>query len=136
MTFLQDLQARRLPPVLPEGMTAEQWPAYRAKLLELFSREMYGFTPPPPGEVRCEIIGSAREWAGKAEEREVKLSFDTPGGEFSFPAHVVLPYSDAPLPMIIYMSFEPYIDGYYMPIEEVIDGGFALATFHYNDVSL
>ena len=136
MKFLHDLQARKLPPMVPEGMTAEQWPAYRRQLLELFSREEYGFTPPPPGEVRAEILDTSREWAGKAEEREVKLSFDTPGGEFSFPVNVVLPYGGAARPMIIYMSFEPYIDGYYMPIEEIIDSGYAFASFHYNDVSL
>ena len=137
MTFLQDLQSRSLPPVVPEGMTPEQWPAYRRQLLDLFSREVYGFTPPPPDAVRAEIIESnPEEWAGKAMEQKIKLSFDTPGGEFSFPIHVVLPKSETPRPMVIYMSFEPYIDGYYMPIEEIIDNGYALATFHYNDVSL
>ena len=134
--FLEDITARRLPPVVPEGMTAARWPAYRKQLLELFSREEYGFTPPPPDHLRCKIVESRREWAGKAEEREVKLSFDTPKGEFSFPAHVVLPYDGNPRPMVIYMSFEPYIDGYYMPIEEIIDSGWAFASFHYNDVSL
>lgn len=137
MTFLQDLQARKLPPAIPGGMTAERWPAWRRQLLELFSREVYGFTPPPPDEVRAEIIESnPEEWAGKAQERQVNLSFDTPGGAFSFPAHVVLPKGGAPRPMVVYLSFEPYIDGYYMPVEEIVDSGYALASFHYNDVSL
>jgi len=136
-TFLQDLQTRKLPPVIPEGMTAAQWPAYRKQLIELFSREVYGYSPPPPKKVIAEILSSnPEEWAGKAKEHRVKLSFDTPGGEFSFPIHVVLPKSETPRPMVIYMSFEPYIDGYYMPIEEIIDNGYALATFNYNDVSL
>ena len=136
MTFLQELQARRLPPVVPEGMTEEQWPAYREQLIELFSREEYGFSPPPPTGMRSEILPfDGEDWAGKARERLVKLSFDTPGGEFSFPVHFVLPHEGNPRPLIIYLSFEPYIHAYYMPVEEIIDSGFALATFDYQDVT-
>jgi len=135
--FQQDLETRKLPPVLPEGMTAEQWPEYRKQLLELFSREEYGFTPPPPEEVRTESLPfDGKSWAGKAKETLVKLSFDTPGGEFSFPVNVIMPYSDTPLPLVIYISFRTYPDSYYLPVEEIIDNGYALATFCYNDVSL
>ena len=137
MTFLQDLQARKLPPVVPEGMTAEQWPAYRKQLLELFSREEYGFTPPAPEEVRAENLPfDGKSWAGKAKEHLVQLTFDTPGGEFSFPVNVIMPYSETPLPLVIYISFKPYPDTYYLPVEEIIDNGYALAAFNYNDVSL
>jgi len=136
MTFPQDLQARKLPPVIPEGMTAEQWPAYRKQLLELFSREEYGFSPPPPGEVRSEALPfDGKSWAGKAMELLVRLSFDTPKGEFSFPVNLVVPFSGQPLPLAVYISFKPYPDFHYMPVEEVIDSGFALAAFCYNDVS-
>ncbi|MCL2301358.1 MAG: S9 family peptidase [Firmicutes bacterium] len=143
MTFLEDLQARKLPPVMPEGMTAAQWPAYRKQLLELFSREEYGFTPPPPNEVRAgELPFDGKNWAGKAVERLVSLSFDTPNGEFSFPVNFVLPVDPQrgePLrntPLAIYISFRSYPDCYYLPVEEIIDNGYALATFNYNDVSL
>jgi len=118
-------------------MTPEQWPAYRGQLLELFSREEYGFTPPAPGEVRAELLPfDAKSWAGKAKEVLVKLSFDTPNGEFSFPVAVVMPHSETPLPLVIYISFRSHPDSYYLPIEEIIDNGYALAAFNYNDVSL
>jgi hypothetical protein len=84
--FLQDLQSRKLPPVIPGGMTAEQWPACRKQLLDLIAREEYGFTPPVPPEVRAETLSSSIDWAGKAEERLVKLSFDTPGASLRFPS--------------------------------------------------
>jgi len=134
--FLEDLEFRRLPPVIPEGMTAEQWPEYRRQVLELIAREEYGFSPPPPPETRAEALESKIDWAGKAEERLVRLSFDTPEGEFSFPVNVVIPISAKPLPMIVYISFKPYIDSRYLPVEEIVDSGFALATFCYNDVTL
>jgi len=137
MTFLDDLQARKLPPVFPEGMAAAQWPAYRKQLIELFSREEYGFTPPPPAQVRAEVITSnEKAWAGKAEQRDIRLAFDTPGGEFSFPVTLVLPKSDRPLPLAVYIAFEPFPCGRYGPIEEIVDNGYALAAFCYNDVTL
>ena len=137
MTFSDDLQARRLPPVFPEGMTAQQWPAYRKQLLELFSREEYGFTPAAPREVRAEAVTvNERAWAGKAEQRDLKLGFDTPGGEFSFPVTFVLPKSEAASPLFVYIAFDPFPCGKYGPIEEIVDNGYAVAAFDYNDVSL
>jgi hypothetical protein len=85
--------------------------------------------------VRAEILESGAKWAGKAEERKARLSFDTPAGTFRFPAHLALPKDGNPRPLIVYLSFKPYIDAYYMPVEEILDNGFALASFHYNDVS-
>ena len=49
--FREDVLARKLPPTIPEGMTAEKWPAYRREMLDLFMREEYGYTPPAPPEV-------------------------------------------------------------------------------------
>jgi len=136
MTFLEDLQSRKLPPLFPEGMTAAQWPAYRKRLLELFSREEYGFTPPAPKKVRAKtMMHNKQAWAGKAEQRDISLTFDTPGGAFSFPVSIVLPRIDKPLPLIVYISFEPFPCGKYGPIEEIVDNGYALAVFCYEDVT-
>jgi len=134
--LLHDLQSRKLPPVIPEGMTAAQWPAYRKQVLELFSREVYGFTPPPPAEVRAEVLPSGVNWAGKAQECRVNLNFDTPGGEFSFPVYTIIPHSEEPQPCVVYIAFSPYPDGYYLPVEEIIDNGYAVAMFCYDDVCL
>ena len=135
--FKEDVLARKLPPTIPAGMTAEKWPAYRREMLELFMREEYGFTPPAPPEVRAEKgPNESNAWAGKAIAYPVRLSFDTPKGEYSFTANIVLPKADHPLPMFLYISFLPYPNGRYGPIEEIVDGGYAMATFCYNDVTL
>lgn len=135
--FDDDVRARKLPPTLPSGLTAQQWAAHRSATLELFMREEYGITPPAPGEVRAERgPNEPNAWAGKAEHYPVKLSFDTPRGEFSFTADIIIPRADHPLPMFLYISFLPYPNGRYGPIEEIVDGGYAMATFCYNDVTL
>lgn len=134
--IFEDLANRKLPPILTEDTTAGNWPQRRKELLEVFAREEYGFSPPPPPFVETETtLLENRAWAGKAEHREIALKFPTPKGEFSFPVDLVLPYSEKKLPLIIYISFTKYPIGKYGPIEEIVDGGYALATFCYDDVT-
>lgn len=135
--FLDDVLARKLPPTIPPELKKEDWEAYRNETINLFMREEYGVTPPAPACVRAEKGPyESNAWAGKADSYPVKLSFDTPRGEFSFTANIVLPYADHPLPMFLYISFLPYPNGRYGPIEEIVDGGYAMATFCYDDVTL
>ena len=135
--FCDDVAARALPPTIPGGLAAGDWSAYRRQTLELFMREEYGITPPAPACVRAEKGPYENNaWAGKADHYPVKLSFDTPRGEFSFTADIILPKAGRPLPMFLYISFLPYPNGRYGPIEEIVDGGYAMATFCYNDVTL
>lgn len=137
MKILEDLAKRRLPPIIGENTTAENWPQRRQELLDLLAKEEYGVSPPAPAFVEAEttLLEQGHMWAGKAEHREVMLKFPTPKGEFSFPVDLVLPYSDKQMPLIIYISFTKYPIGKYGPIEEIIDGGYALATFCYEDVT-
>lgn len=135
--IFEDLANRKLPPVLTEKTTTENWPQRRKELLEIFAREEYGFSPEAPAfvEAQTTLLEQGKMWAGKAEHREIALKFPTPKGDFSFPVDLVLPYSKKKLPLIIYISFTKYPIGKYGPIEEIVDGGYALATFCYEDVA-
>ena len=132
-----DLANRKLPPILTADTTAQNWPQRRKELLEIFAREEYGFSPPPPPYVEAEITHreQGKSWAGKAEHSEVALKFPTPKGDFSFPVDFVVPYGDRQSPLIIYISFTKYPIGQYGPIEEIVDGGYAMAIFCYEDVT-
>jgi hypothetical protein len=134
--FIADLKNRNLPPVLPAGMTAEKWPAHRAQVLRLFAQEEYGFLPPAPPAVRAETVKIEEQaWAGKAVHHELKLSFDTPGGEFTFPMNLVLPKAAEKPPVFVFISFRPYPAAFLCPVEEIIDNGWGLAMFCHNDIS-
>lgn len=134
--LFKDLEKRRLPSLLDGNTTAETWPERRKQLIEILAREEYGFSPEPPAYVTAETtLLEERAWAGKAEHREIALKFPTPKGEFSFPVDLILPYSEKKLPLIIYLSFTRYPIGRYGPIEEIIDNGYAMATFSYKDVT-
>jgi hypothetical protein len=132
----EELAARELPGILLADTGAGNWPQRRQELLELFAANEYGRTPEPPESVHAEVIKEElRAWAGKATHREVSLGFPTPKGDFSFPVDFVLPNTEGKLPFIVYISFHKYPAGEYTPYEEIVDNGYALATFCYNDVT-
>ena len=133
--MLNEIKRRNLPKTIPDGLAKEGWNAYRKEMIALFEREEYGVTPEKPECVRWEAEKQRDSVGGKAVHHLVKLTFDTPAGEFTFPFDTVIPNACKPVPMFVYISFHPYDSGHYLPIEEIIDSGYAIATVNYNDVT-
>lgn len=142
----EKLNARHLPDLMTMNdgrrvKTPDEWRARRTELLEMLSREEYGYTPAAPKNVRAAIdpVSSRGEYtsafAGKAVQQLIHLSFDTPGGEFSFPVKLIAPKRAAKAPVFVVMDFHPEIPSPYLPAEEIIDHGFAVAAFCYQDVT-
>lgn len=132
----EQIASRKLPPLLADGVTADNYPQYRAKLVELFEKECFGKTPPAPAVVHAQVKEVHQDdWAGKAVHKKVELSFEMEKGICTFPVHLVLPTTGRPMPCALYVSFTPYATGGYMPIEEVVDHGYAMAVFCYEDVT-
>lgn len=141
---MDDNSYRIDPGLLPEGLPdvlgpaaghPSAWPARRAQILEMLSREVYGYAPPPPEGLTAEVVSrDDTAYAGKAVHTTYSLSFDTPGGRFAFPFHLMVPPVDRP-PLFIHISFRPDLPDRYCPVEEILDRGFALASFCYQDVA-
>ena len=131
------LKERNLPELMTlnsgEPVTSENWQQRKKELIDSLSKNLFGYTPEAPKEVRVEKTGNYRyhAFAGKAVAERFKLSFDTPTGEFSFPFEVVVPCKTEKPPVILYMSLN---DMYPCPWEEIVDNGFAIASFYYSDV--
>ena len=132
----EQIRARRLPPLFDGEVNAQNFDEWRKNIVDLYAHECFGVTPPAPREVRAVVVEqNDDDWAGKAEHRKVMLSFDMENGEFSFPVHLVIPKAGRPCPCVVYPSFTPYATAGYQPIEEIVDQGFALAVFCYEDVT-
>ncbi len=137
------LDARALPELMKMNdgtriFFPEAWRCRRRELLDLLSDQIYGFTPPAPERVRARIDPSCTDmhaFAGKAIFQRRLLSFDTPQGEFSFPATTIIPKTSGQHPLFICIAFRPDVPDRYLPIEELIDCGYAVATFCYQDVT-
>ncbi len=133
--MLSEIKRRNLPKTIRESVTKENWNAYRGEMIALFEREEYGVTPEKPQNIRWEEKIQPDTVGGKAVHTQISLTFDTPLGDFTFPFDTVIPNSNKPAPMFLYISFHPYGSGQYLPIEEIIDSGYALAIVNYNDVT-
>lgn len=114
---------------------ASMWPARKKEIVDILSREEYGFMPPVYGETKGEIIKTDNECAGHGIHEDINISFPTEKGEFTFPIRLVYPISDKKVPVIVYMSFSNNLADHYIPLEEIIDHGFAIAEVFYKDVT-
>ncbi len=136
------LAQRELPSLLTlnEGRAAktpDDWRIRRRELIDILSREEYGYTPAAPDRVEGQVLPDAnpRAFAGKASQQRIELTFDTPGGPFSFPFTLLTPNGMKKAPVFVQIAFRPEVPDRCMPAEEIIDRGYALASFCYNDVT-
>jgi Dipeptidyl aminopeptidases/acylaminoacyl-peptidases len=140
MSFLQDeLTKRDLPQLLTMNNGTScipgTWRKRRLELLDILSKNLYGYTPKAPDSVSGDIVKVDNDaFAGKVIQKTINLKFETPKGEFSFPFYLMIPKNVENPSVFLHIAFEPDIPEKYMPVEEITDNGYAIAMFCYNDV--
>ena len=105
--MLTEIMKRNLPKTIPDGLTKENWAAYKKEMIALFEREEYGVTPEKPENIRWEVTKQHDSVGGKVVHMLVNLTFDTPLGEFTFPFDTVIPNSDVPVPCLCIFPLRP-----------------------------
>lgn len=117
-----------------EISTLEKWEAYRPILKDLFLNSEYGRMPE-------KIVPTIREeeqeinFAGKAVWKSVFFTFKNNGMEHTVRCELVLPKSQRPAPVFVSIGFSPDVPNKYLPMEEIIDNGFAVLHFFYENVT-
>lgn len=118
------------------GVAAENADERRAEIVDILSRYAYGYFPPKPHHLSGSMEETGeRTCCGHAVEKDVNIIFDTPRGNYFFPVHYFEPVGEGKKPLIICINFRPDRYDKYYPAEEIIDRGFALASFYYEDVT-
>ena len=113
----------------PMGLT-------KAEILEILQREEYGYMPSLPVEVSAEQTDIYDNFcAGKAHLVTLKLTLKYADREFSFPVRYTRPTAEGKHPLFILINFRPDVPDRLEPSEEIVDGGFAVMSFCYNDVT-
>lgn len=126
------LKERGILPLLND----KPWEERRKELFDILCEYAYGYTPAPPKEVTSKIIYEDKNaYAGKILEQHIELSFDTPGGVYTFPFKLYIPYTDKKLPVLLNLAFRPEVPDRYVPAEEICDHGYALAVVCYQDIT-
>jgi hypothetical protein len=100
-------------------------------------REEYGDLPAKPCQISFEVAENViRHFcAGKAVCNKITAHMVINGKSFSFPFYEALPTKGETHPFIVHINFRDNIPDLYMPTEELIDQGFAVLSFCYNDVT-
>lgn len=114
-------------------------PAFKSReeMADILQREEYGYLPPRPQEVsfseRDNFIPNF--CAGKAISRRVEITSVLNGKRFGFPCYVSVPSKEGKYPFFICANFRDSVPDRYIPVEEIIDNGFAVLSFCYQDVT-
>lgn len=109
----------------------------RDEMLEILQNEVYGLMPKKPEclSFRVEENIILNFCAGKAICNKVFAECTINGKEFNFPFYATIPTDGKTHPFFVHINFRPDIPDRYQPTEELIDNGFAVLSFNYNDVT-
>ena len=108
----------------------------RQKMMNVLFEEEYGHPLPKPENLHFEIVKTnARMCAGKAVLTRLTCTCEMNGKMFAFPFHTVIPTAEGKHPFFVHISFKDSACDQYIPIEEIVDSGFAVLTVYYSDVT-
>ena len=137
------LKERDLLPILTMNdgtpVTRENWPQRRAEMLEALEKYSYGRTPPKPKRVWGEILEECpwrftTAYGGKVHQEHIRIHFETDYGICTFPFVLAIPNGVKRPPVMLTLSLERNLPNKYVPVEEIIDNGFALAAVCHHDI--
>ena len=143
----EELEARQLPPLLElkdktPVTSVEDWERRRGEIAEILQHEYCGYVPPlnPKVEGNITVEESRSCFAGKAIYQKIDIisrlsSSIVDMGSFTFPCHFVRPKHVETPPVFVYISFSPLIVDELLPMEEILDHGFAVASYYYQDIA-
>lgn len=137
-----ELLERNVPEIWPDKSV--DWKNRRIEIANILQSELFGYRPADPEEISFEYlpIGDAHVFTGgKADYLKILIHTKVNGKEFSFPMYGAVPKEKKNLPFFIHIRFKSNkstfqsIHMYDPPIEEIIDNGFAMFWFGYEDVT-
>ena len=107
----------------------------RIEILNILQKYAYGEMPaavPVTGRITEKITKCC---SGDAVRYNTEITCKTANGVFTFPLSMFIPNGEDKKALIIVINFRksPYDE--YIPVEEIIDNGFALAQIYYEDIT-
>ena len=116
--------------------SAEDWPRRRAELMEALQYYCYGYMPKGPLSVEATVQKRDEHvYADKAVQERVFLQVETDNGPYRFPVDFFIPKDAGKPPVILNLAFRRTLLDRYVPVEEILDRGYALAVVCYEDVT-
>ena len=134
--ILEKMLTVRQVPTLPE-IRKETWKETRAELLRIMCEKEYGTPVPAPESLSFEEGAVVTKFcAGLGIQFPVTAHTVVLGKPFDFTFTVSLPITaDGPVPFFVFCNFHRGEPNMYLPVEEIIDRGFAVLHVNYQDVT-
>ncbi|MDO4618567.1 MAG: acetylxylan esterase [Clostridia bacterium] len=110
----------------------------KEEMLDILLKEVYGTMPEKPMNITFSAedeYDKANFLAGKAELKKIDITSTIKGKDFTFPAYLTIPRKPGKYPFFVVINFRSNIPDKYIPAEELIDNGFAVLSFNYEDVT-
>ncbi len=135
--FCENELAKRKLPEIWDGKT--DWETRRKEIADILQSELFGYRPADPESISFSELPPepfyATFCAGKAPLKKIEIKTIVNGREFCFPMYAVIPKGKKNLPFFVHINFRNDVPDRYMPTEEIIDNGFAVFSFGYQDVT-
>ena len=102
----------------------------------LLDRE-YGYVPEMPFEIAVSEAKKieGRYCCGTAAVSRVEMTITTQYGSHTFPVHRLLHDDGKKHPFFVFLNFRGNVPDFYYPVEEIVERGFDVLSFNYNDVT-
>lgn len=127
----EKLKAREIGEIWDQSIP---WDARQKQLKELIAEYEYGKLQGIQKQVTwTTLCENTQAFSGKATLREIRIETQFEAGNFTFPCTAVIPHAENPVPFFVLIHFGK--PGWEIPMEELIDNGFGLLTFCYQDVA-
>lgn len=110
----------------------------REEMFAMLEELEYGALPPKPENLRFTVEKEEaipKFCAGKAKCSRILMECTVNGKDFSFPFHATIPTKKGKFPFFVMPNFRPDIPDRHQPTEEIVDRGFAILSFNYQDVT-
>ena len=131
------LKQRNIPNFLERNgkvVDLAEWEIYKEEVKELFLTEEYGHLP----KKLIPSITSEEQgvnFAGKGRWESVFFTFENNGKSHTVRTELILPKNKTNIPVFLYISFASEVPNKYLPMEEILDNGFGVMTFDYQNVT-
>ncbi len=109
----------------------------KAEMLDILQKEEYGYLPQRPQNVTYSVTENyiPNFCAGKSISRKVEITSHFDEKEFTFPLYASIPNKEGKHPFFICINFRDNLPDQFIPVEEIIDHGFAVLSFCYEDIT-
>lgn len=137
----EELIRRKLPDVLEfsdkRRADCSNWQERKKEIAEILQHNYCGYEPPINPHVKGIVTreDNRTAFAGKALYQKIDIQCELSMGSFTFPCHFAKPKKIANPPVFLYISFSDSFVDELLPVEEILDNGFAVASFYYQNVA-